>query len=165
MSYTNKSTQLQIRVTQAEKTAIQQAAQRLNLDMSSYVLEKVLPAKTQEFYDLVNELAVSDETRFVLAEINKFLSGLNRAELKTVFPVTLPIGLSDYMNNYLAAMVETVCNQNRIKRPGWVKKVKPLTKPTFGSELHNLRLYLLTHSPAAFRHRNIFVDTTVGGQV
>jgi len=29
----------------------------------------------------------------------------------------------------------------------------------------SLRLYLLTHSPAAFRRRNIFIDATVGAQV
>ncbi|MFV2061254.1 MAG: DUF1778 domain-containing protein [Gammaproteobacteria bacterium] len=165
MSCSNKTTQLQIRVTEAEKNAIQQAAQRQNLDMSRYVLEKILPSKAQEFQDFVTELAVSDEARFVLAEINKFLSRLNRAELKTVLLIVLPLGLTDYMSNYLAAMIETICNKHQTKIPGWVIKIKPLHKPVFATELHNLRLYLLTHSPAAFRSRNIFVDTTVGGQV
>jgi hypothetical protein len=29
----------------------------------------------------------------------------------------------------------------------------------------SLRLYLLTHSPAPFRRRNIFIDASVGSRV
>jgi hypothetical protein len=35
----------------------------------------------------------------------------------------------------------------------------------FGSDLQNLRLYLLTHSPPPFRRRNIFIDSTLGDRV
>ncbi|MGH7310893.1 MAG: plasmid mobilization protein, partial [Candidatus Rokuibacteriota bacterium] len=38
-----KSAQLQIRVSPAEKAAIQRAARRAGLDMSAYVLTRVLP--------------------------------------------------------------------------------------------------------------------------
>ena len=39
-----KSAQLQIRVSPAEKAAIERAAHRAGLDMSAYVLARVLPA-------------------------------------------------------------------------------------------------------------------------
>lgn len=165
MSDSAKTTQLQIRVTPAEKAAIQRAAQQLNMDMSTYVLNKLLPQRSKEFQDLLAELVVSDDSRFVLSEINTLLSRLSNAELKNIFSITLPIGLSDYLSNYLAAMVEYVCNQHKIKTPEWTKTIAPLKQAVFGSKLQSLRLYLLTHSPAPFRRRNIFVDTTVGGQV
>jgi hypothetical protein len=41
----------------------------------------------------------------------------------------------------------------------------PLAEPVFGSDLMSLRLYLLTHSPAPFRRRNIFIDASVGFRV
>jgi len=160
-----KITQLQIRVTPAEKESIQRAAQKLNLNMSTYVLGKVLPGRSSEFQGLLNELVISTEPRFVLSEINSLLSKLNSVELKTLFSITLPVRLSDYLSNYVAAMVEYVCNQHQIKKPDWIKSIQPLKQPVFASKLQNLRLYLLTHSPAPFRRRNIFTDTTVGGQV
>jgi len=160
-----KTTQLQIRVTPEEKTTIQQAARQLNMDMSTYVLEKVLPYRSRVFQELLNELVVSDEPRFVLSEINTLLSRLNSTELKSVVSITLPPGLSNYLSNYLAAMLEYVCNQHQILPPEWVKMIKPLEQPVFGSKLKNLRLYLLTHSPPPFRRRNIFIDTTIGGQI
>ena len=35
----------------------------------------------------------------------------------------------------------------------------------FASELKSLRLHLLTKSPAPFRRRNLFVDSTLGDRV
>jgi len=165
MSDLAKIAQLQIRVSPAEKKAIQLAAQQLGMSMSTYVLSKVLPERSSEFQKLVNELVVANDVRFVLSEINSFLSHLTSHELKTAFAITMPCGLSDYLSNYIAAMVEYVCNHHQIKKPIWTKSIVPLKKPVFGSELKNLRLYLLTHSPPSFRRRNIFVDTTIGGQV
>jgi len=150
MPDSSKTAQLQIRVSPSEKAAIQQAAQQMNMDMSTYVLNKVLPKRSIEFQDLLNELVVSDNSRFVLSEINSLLARLNNIELKSVFLITLPIGLSDYLSNYLAAMVEYVCNQHQINVPEWINFIEPLKEPVFGSELQNLRLYLLTHSPPPF---------------
>jgi len=164
MSDLAKITQLQIRVSPYEKKAIQRAAQQLDMNMSTYVLSKVLPERSSEFQGLVNELVVANDVRFVLSEINAFLSRLTTVELKTALSITLPCSLSDYLSNYLAAMVDYVCNYHQIKTPIWIKSIVPLKKPVFGSELKNLRLYLLTHSPPPFRRRNIFVDTTIGGQ-
>jgi len=165
MSNSTKTTQLQIRISPAEKSAIQRAAQQMNMDMSTYVLDKLLPQRARELQDLLDELVFTNDPSFVLSEINTFLSRLNNCELKNALSITLPVDLSNYLRNYLAAMVEFVCNQQRLMAPEWIKTIKPLSKPVFGSTLQNLRLYLLTNSPAPFRRRNIFVDTTIGGQV
>jgi len=165
MTDTTKTSQLQIRVTAIEKAEIQRAAKQLNLDMSSYVLARVLPRKQNQLQNLLNELVVTDDSRYVLSEINTLLSRLTARECKASISIILPSSLSDYLSNYIAAMVEFVCNQHKITLPNWTKNIQPLSKPKFGSELLSLRLYLLTHSPAAFRRRNIFVDTTIGGQV
>jgi hypothetical protein len=62
-------------------------------------------------------------------------------------------------------MVEHACAARAVKAPDWVQEIAPLPEPVFGSALASLRLHLLTRSPAAFRRRNLFVDTAVGGQV
>jgi hypothetical protein len=62
-------------------------------------------------------------------------------------------------------MVEVACAQRGIASPAWTRTIAPLTEPVFGSALMSLRLYLLTHSPAPFRRRNIFIDSTVGSRV
>ena len=164
MSNSNKITQLQIRVTAGEKLAIQKAAEQANLNMSSYVLAKLLPPRSREFQAMLDRLVNSDDPSFILSEINTLLTRLKGNEITDVVSVTLPADLSEYLSNYVAAMVEYVCNQHHTKKPAWVKSVKPLKQPFFGSTINNLRLYLLTCSPAAFRRRNIFIDTTIGGQ-
>jgi len=76
-----------------------------------------------------------------------------------------PHGLTPYLGNYVAAMVEYACAQHGVAPPAWTRAIAPLTEPVFGSALMSLRLYLLTHSPAPFRRRNIFIDATVGARV
>ena len=73
--------------------------------------------------------------------------------------------LSPYIQNYVAAMVETICVRKHIALPEWLQKIEPLDQPVFASDLISLRLYLLTHAPLAFRRRNIFIDATIGDRV
>ncbi len=62
-------------------------------------------------------------------------------------------------------MIEYTANQKGTSPPAWVREIKPLSQPVFGTDLMSLRLYLLTHSPPPFRYRNIFIDSTVGKRV
>ena len=55
--------------------------------------------------------------------------------------------------------------KNGVAPPSWLRATTPLAEPVFGSSLMGLRLYLLTHSPAPFRRRNIFIDASVGSRV
>jgi len=164
MPATAKSAQLQIRVSPAEKAAIQRAARRAGLDMSAYVLARVLPAPSRRFQELTEACRDPEGARFALAELNSWLASLAAGELQEAV-ASAPSGLTPYFANYVAAMVEYACAQHGIAPPAWTRAVAPLTEPVFGSALMSLRLYLLTHSPAPFRRRNIFIDATVGARV
>ena len=164
MRVTPKSAQLQIRVSPAEKAAIQRAARRAGLDMSAYVLARVLPAPARRFQELTEACRDPEGARFALAELNSWLASLGTAELQEAV-ASPPSGLAPYLANYVAAMVEYACAQHGVAPPAWTRAIAPLTEPVFGSALMSLRLYLLTHSPAPFRRRNIFIDATVGARV
>jgi uncharacterized protein (DUF1778 family) len=164
MMPTAKSAQLQIRVSPAEKAAIRRAAHRAGMEMSAYVLARVLPAPARRFQDLTEACTDSEGARFALAELSTWLANLGAAELQEAV-ASPPPPLSPYLANYVAAMVEYACARRGAAPPAWTRAVAPLTEPVFGSALMSLRLYLLTHSPAPFRRRNIFIDSSVGSRV
>lgn len=165
MGTTPKTTQLQIRVSPAQKAAIQRAARRAGMDMSAYVLDRLLPSSALRFNELTAACARETDARFALAELNALLSGLDAGELQDAVGSPPQAGLTAIQANYVAAMVEYACAQRGIAPPRWAGAVAPLTSPAFGSELRSLRLHLLTHSPPPFRRRNIFIDASIGAQV
>ena len=74
-----KSQQLQIRVTAEEKALIQRRAAASGMDVSKWVLMQVLPPAVQRFQTICSELGASpDKSAYTLAELNDFLSSLNR---------------------------------------------------------------------------------------
>jgi uncharacterized protein (DUF1778 family) len=164
MADSAKSLQLQIRVSAPEKAAIQRAARRAGLDMSQYVLARILDEPQKQFQQAV--VAVTQAgSRFALAELNSLLATLMPGELRGAVQLPPAIALSDFHANYVAALVETACARHNLAWPDWLSRVTPLVEPAFGSSLQSLRLYLLAHSPAAFRRRNIFIDSTLGDRV
>jgi hypothetical protein len=161
-----KDQYLQIRVSPAEKTAIQTAAARAGMDMSGWVLAKLLPPEPQTFQAIVADLAENPAgRRYALAELNDFLANLGAAELDRAVTEPPALALEPYLANYVAAMVETAAHRADLAPPRWTAAVPALREPVFGTELVGLRLYLLLNSPPAFRRRNIFIDATVGERV
>lgn len=165
MNLTAKSAQLQIRVSPAEKAAIERAARRAGLDVSAYVLARVLPALQNRFAELTEACCKPETERFALAELSSWLGELGGAELREAVASPPAPGMTPYLANYVAAMVEYACSRRNIPPPSWTRAVTPLAEPVFGSTLMSLRLYLLTHSPPPFRRRNIFIDSSVGAGV
>jgi hypothetical protein len=163
MGNTGKTAQLQIRVSAADKAAIQRAAARVGQDMSAYVLSRILSAPAREFGDRLAACA-GPEPRYALAELNTLLSGLTATELRDAIAGPAPAGLSAFVANYVAAMVEYACAKRAVAVPTWVRDIAPLAEPAFGTTLKSLRLHLLTRSPLPFRRRNIFIDATLGDQ-
>ena len=161
MPAATKSGQLQIRVSPAQKAAIGRAARRAGLDMSAYVLARLLPAPARRFQELTGACADSRDARFALAELNAWLASLAAGELQEAV-ASPPPRLTPYLANYVAAMTEYACAKNGVAPPSWTRATAPLAEPAFGSTLMSLRLYLLTHSPPPFRRRNIFIDSGVG---
>ncbi len=159
-----KTTQLQIRVSKGEKSAIQAAAKRAGLDMSTYVLSRVLSAPAARFQELI-EAAAAPEPSFALAELNSLLSKLTSGELRDAVTIWPSIKLTPYIANYVAAMVEYACGRRAMAPPAWTRSIEPLASPIFATSLQSLRLHLLIHSPAPFRRRNIFIDSTLGARL
>ncbi len=160
-----KTEQLQIRVSAHEKKCIQQAAKRANMNMSDWVLKKVLPDQQARFQTLVALLNDSENRRFALASLNDLFTAATANEFSLL--VTEPSRLKlDALNaNYLAAMIELAATKKKVESPRWILAIKPLESPYFSVDLKSLRIHLLTHSPAPFRKRNIFIDSTLGDRV
>jgi hypothetical protein len=125
----------------------------------------MLSIAAREFREAIRALTGPAAPSFALADINSLLSRLTAAELRDVVEAAPEVELSPFLANYLAAMVECACAKHGIGLPDWTRKIPPLDEPAFGSPLESLRLHLLTHSPAAFRSRNIFIDANLGDLV
>ncbi len=160
-----KSVQLQIRVSPSEKAAIRRAARRAGLDVSAYVLQRLFSPRADEFRRLVRDLHEPGQARYAFAAINDLLARLTYEEFSLVLEDLPAARLEPENENYLAAMVEHAAHQKRVPPPAWTKTIVPLELPVFATELKALRLPLLLSSPAAFRRRNIFIDSSVGDRV
>lgn len=161
----SKMAQLQIRVSADEKAMIQNAAKRAQMDMSTWVLSRILPVRKREFHHLLHQLVLSTQPRLVLAELHDFLFSLTATEFDDALDEWTDVSLSDYLSNYVAAMVEYAAAQKDVEPPLWTKSIKPLIQPVFVSELKLLRLHLLLHAPPPFRRRNIFIDASIGARI
>ncbi len=165
MSNGGKISQLQIRLSPDEKAAIQRAAKRASMDMSAWVLTKLLPSHGKTFQTLLKKLADEQDKRYVLAALNDFLYPLTANEFEQAVEESPRAHLSDYLSNYVAAMVEFAAAQKNTPPPQWTSDIEPLPHPAFGTTLKSLRLHLLTRSPITFRRRNIFIDASMGDRV
>jgi uncharacterized protein (DUF1778 family) len=161
-----KSDYLQIRVTPGQKAALRRQAQHAGLGISAYVLDRLLPPARLRFDELLSAIGSEEDQRFALAELNDLLAGLAPAELMEAVAAPPRLdGLSPYLRNYVAAMVEQVSHHHGATPPGWLAELEPLDEPHFATPLSGLRLHLLAAAPVPFRRRNIFVDTGVGDRV
>ena len=161
-----KTRHIQIRVTSRQKAALKRLAAGAGQDLSSYVLGRVLPAAPRRFEELLSRLAAGDdEPRYALAELNDLLSSLARDELEEAVEHADVSGLSPWLANYVAAMVEHAGHLKGVAPPAWAGRVDPLEEAWFATPLKSVRLHLLRSSPVAFRRRNLFVDSSVGARV
>ena len=118
------------------------------------------------FQCLVRRLARPEaQRRFVFADIHDLLAKLRPDEFSEVVRHGPDVALSPFRANYLCGMVEYAAGLKGVRPPSWTADVAPLKEPWFGTDLKSLRLHLLTNSPAPFRRRNIFIDSSVGTRV
>jgi uncharacterized protein (DUF1778 family) len=160
-----KSRQLQIRVTPAQKRALQRLARAAGLDVSSYVLARALPSGRARLDAVVRALGAGEDPRFALAALSDLLAGWTPAEFSEHAAHLDARALSPFLQNYVAAMVEHAAARLGEPAPAWTRDVPPLDDPWFAAPLDRLRPYLVRVSPVAFRRRNLFVDATVGDRV
>ncbi len=163
-----RSAYVQIRVTPREKAVLKALAQAAGQDLSSYLLARSLPSNRLRFDELLRRLREDGEAadrRFVLAELNDLLAALAPVEFPDAVGGADLTGLSPFLRNYVAAMVEQACRLKGVASPAWTASVEPLDRPYFAAPLRGLRLHLLRASPVAFKRRNLFVDSSVGARV
>ena len=161
-----KSEQLQIRVSPEQKARIKKQASLAGEDVSKWVLLKLLPPDSDKFQQLINKLGTTSQAPSQMrAEIHDFLHSLSGKALEVAVGAIDLTTLDSLRSNYVAAMVEQACANKGLQFPSWLRTVAPLPYPWFASELKSLRLYLLTKSPAPFRRRNLFVDSTLGDRI
>lgn len=118
------------------------------------------------FAQLLQLLREDDQRGFVLAELNDLLASLTSGELSNAVEHADLTGLTPYLRNYVAAMVELAAHQRDVPPPAWVREVEPLEmEPHFATPLASLRLHLLRTAPVPFKRRNIFIDSSLGDRV
>ena len=157
-----KSEQLQIRVTPAQKIAIQRRASKSRLDVSTWVLKTLLPEHGDRFQEI---LRATSDSKFMFAQMADFLNGLSPQSFSEAVSVAPRTSLSEEDQNYLAATIEYLSKKKRVPAPDWLEEITPLAEPWFASDLLSLRLHLLLNSPPPFRKRNLFVDSTAGDRL
>lgn len=166
-SMPTKTGQLQIRVTPRQKVALKRKAAAAGLDVSSYVLARVLPSTDVRVTAILDALGGHVDMSFALAELNDILSACPpMAFADTVsgaaFPAHKIDALTPLAQNYVAAMIEQAAHQKSVHPPTWVQRIAPLRAPYYATPLLSLRQHLIAASPVPFKRRNLFVDSAVG---
>ena len=161
-----KTGQLQIRVSAEDKVRIRQHAERAGMNVSEWVLRRLLPPVESEFQKLCGELAAHPESRsYGLAHLHDLFARLDARDFQLAVREPPAATLPMFEANYVAAMIEYAAHAKEVRPPDWTREVPPLEEPWFGAPEQSLRLYLLTGSPPPFRRRNLFVDSSVGDRV
>jgi hypothetical protein len=163
---TTKSKYLQIRVSPHEKAVVERLARQAGQDVSTYVRSRVLSDEAMRFQTLIDRLGeASTGYRYVLADLNDWLSALTPDQLREPLDGASVSALTPFLQNYVAAMVEQATHRKGVAPPEWTSRVPPLEEPWFAAELASVRLHLLKASPVPFKRRNLFVDSTIGDRV
>ncbi len=160
-----KEEQVQIRISKQDKDRLRVFAKNKNMELSSFILESVIPSLFKKFQELLSDLKRSKYPKIKLAEINDFLCALNSRDLKAAVANRFEVQLDDYYTNYVAAMIEVACDQKDIAIPVWTQEIAGLDNPVFGSSLKSIRLHLLANALIPFKARNIFIDSSIGDRV
>lgn len=161
-----KSAQLQIRVSPEQKQRIKSSAEQAGVDVSQWVLRRLLPECSDELQAMIDTLGNSPRQRSqVLAELHDYLVTHDTTQLSQAFGTLDLSKLAAFESNYAAAMIETACGNRNVQPPSWLNDIPALPDPWFATSLKSLRVYLLTTSPLPFRRRNLFVDSTLGARV
>jgi uncharacterized protein (DUF1778 family) len=164
MKTTTKSEYLQIRVSKQEKEIIKSSALSAGVDMSAWILQRVLHDDASTFSGILTQFIKQEEV-FVFAELHDFLNHLNMKNYKLAVENKPVAELSEFQINYVIAMIVLRAHQLNVSPPNWLNDFPMLKDPFFGTELKSLRLYLLINSPIAFKQRNIYIDSTIGDRV
>lgn len=140
---------------------LKRRAREAGMDMSSWILDRVLPPESARFQELARSLVEPESRAFALAELEDFLRPFPSGTFAraTSEPPKAPI--DPVTLNHLAAAIESGSAKRGVASPTWTHRIPFPADPVFGTTLNSARLYLLTHAPVAFRRRNVFVDSSI----
>ena len=162
-----KTSQLQIRVTAAEKAALRERAGAAGLDVSRYVLARALPPPAAAFAGLMAAMGSAKAlSASLIAGLEDLLMPLGSEQFAVA--VEAAPGLADahaVAQNLVAAMVEHAAAWRGVVPPAWTLDVPSLDEPWFATDLRSLRPYLIASSPVPYRRRNLYVERGLGARV
>ena len=165
MAEARKNAFLQIRVSPSQKAALRRQARRVGMDVSRFVLDRVLPEWGTQLQSLLDRLTKKPMDAALLAAIG---DALREISTPGFIGATAALGvhhLGDLDRTLIAAMVEHAAALKGVSAPPWTMKIGPLKEPYFASALPSLRLHLLTASPPPYRRRNLFLDASLDDRV
>ena len=153
----SKSSQLQVRVSPAQKASLKRLAEAAGLSLSAYVLSVVLPRTQLEFNERVRALRGGKNHAKTLSGLVLHLSALSAEEFPGAVDGADIEDLPLLLQNYAAATVEQEAARKGLQAPRWAAQVPQVDRPHFASDLRSLRPYLMRVTPPAFKRRNVFV--------
>ena len=155
----NKVSQLQIRVTPAEKQALKRLAAAAGETVSSYVLSRALPSTGVALAGLMSRLGDAElDVRETFADLAAGLEEIPPDELAEALPEPDLDEVPPVLLNRAAALVEADATRRGGVAPAWTRRVAPLARPHFGWSLTSLKPHQMRVTPAAFKRRNLFFD-------
>lgn len=160
-----KTSQLQIRISPAQKAALKSLAHEAGLSVSAYVLSRALPSVKLDFDRRVGALTGGPGRAAALSELASHLRGLPDEHFREAVAGVVPIHLSGLLQNYAAATVEREALRRGVTPPEWTARVEPLPTPHFASDLRSLRPHLMRVTAAAFKRRRVFAGAPATGPV
>lgn len=155
---------VQIRISATEKQRLVRRATAAGMDLSAFLLAPYRRDLSARFVAVTTELPGASQPQLQYAELNDLVTSASGAELAALPSPRFATG-DELSANLVAAMIELACCRCGCPPPTWTQLIPPMRVPYFASRLHSLRPHLLRASPAPFRARNLFVDTTIGGRV
>jgi hypothetical protein len=177
-----RTSQLQVRITEAEKATLRRLAADAGMTISAYVLARALPEasperardaqpsaqRAPELERLLRALPPSGSgQREALSEIVRHLETLSLEAAGSDLRLSAGMldGLPPPLANEIAATAEQIAHDRGVPAPAWAAAVAPLARPSFRWSLPSLRAHQMRVTPVAFKRRNIFFDPATRGDL
>ena len=102
------------------------------------------------------QLAIESNSSQWLIPFMEFVDDFRRTKLTSEIEEPIKLG-NEKFDALLASTVEYLCQELRLKVPGWAEDVPSCRTPWFVSGVENLKAITIVESPVCFRRRKIFV--------
>lgn len=154
-----KTSQLQIRVSPAEKAILKRLAAAEGISVSAFVLDRVLPAHGGEVAERIAALQGGSDLQTRLSDLELHLLSMSDEEFPQAV-VGVDVGdMRPLEKNCAAAAVEREAWRRGLAAPEWTTDVRPLEHPWFAWRIRALRPHLMRIAPPAYKLRNVYLPS------